>query len=107
MDREKNEMAHYYGDIVRKLFIASAVTMIVTLPFLNSRLPVSTLTSVLIIVILSLAAGFIAPKSKLAISLDTAVSLLGLIVFEYYAVKAYRLYSFSDTFFLVNQLLAL
>ena len=115
MDNEKIELIrnkyglpfHYYGDIVRKLFILSAIIMIVTLPFLTDRLPVPPFISIIIIVALPLITGFLAPRNKWVISLDLLVSSVAVIVFEYYAVQAYKTSPVSDTLFLVNQTLAI
>ena len=98
---------HYYGDVVRKLFIAASIIMIVTLPFLTNRLPVPAFVSIIIIVLLSLAAGFLAPRNKLFISLNLLISIGAVLVFEYYAVDAYRTYSLTDMLFAVNQVLAM
>ncbi len=115
MDQEKIELIrnkfglpfHYYGDTVRRLFILSAIIMIVTLPFLANRLPVPPFTSILLIVALALMAGFLAPRNKWAITFDLLVSVGGVLVFEYYAVDAYNAYSVSDILFLVDQTLAI
>lgn len=97
---------HYYGDTVRRLFVLSAIIMVLTLPLLQNRLPVPPLVSILSIVFVGLFAGFLAPRNKWSIRLDVVVSLFGLLVFEYYAVEAYKMYSFSDIFFIINQILA-
>lgn len=115
MDEEKidtfrsapNLPFHYYGDIVRRLFILSAIIMVVTLPFLTSSLPVSPLVSILVIVLLSLTAGLLAPRNRWVISVNLLVSLAAVIAFEYCAVDAYQRLSFDSLLFLVNQVLAI
>jgi hypothetical protein len=97
---------HYYGDIVRRLFVLASFIMVVALPFLNDRLPVASTTSILGIVVISLVAGFLAPRNKWAIALNLLVSISALLVFENQAVEAYKLYSFSDPLFIVDQTLA-
>jgi len=114
MDEEKIETIrnkyglpfHYYGDVVRRLFILSAVLMIATLPFLSNRLPVSVPVSILVIVVLSIAAGFIAPRNRFAIYVNFAVSVTAVIIFEYYAVLFYKAYSAKDSLFIADQSLA-
>jgi hypothetical protein len=99
---------HYYGDNVRQLLLVASVIMIATLPFLSSRLPVSTVWSIVVIVLLCLSAGFLAPRKKLAIILNLLISIGGFAVFEYTAVDTYsRFESVTDMLFMINQVLAL
>jgi len=98
---------HYYGDTVRSLFILAAVIMIATLPFLTSRLPVPPTTSIIAIVALSIVAGLLSPRGKLIIWVNLFVSTAALLTFEYYAVQTYKMYSFADMLFWVDQILAI
>jgi hypothetical protein len=115
MDEEKVETIrnkyglpfHYYGDTVRRLFVVASVIMILALPFLTDRLPVPTIISILVIVLLTVTAGFLAPRNRWVISLDLLVSIGAVITFEYYAVQTYRDYSFADMLFIGNQVLAI
>ena len=98
---------HYYGDTVRRLYVFSALIMIATLPFFTDRIPVPFFLSIIIIVLITLGAGFLAPRNKLAISFNLLISIGAVLVFEYYAVDAYKSHSYTDLFFLANQTLAI
>ena len=98
---------HYYGDIVRKLFLGGAFGMLVTLPFVNALLPVPLFYSLLAIIILSLVAGFMRPGKVWTIVIDEIITIAAVLIFEYYAVDYYAIYSFGNWLFIMNQLLAL
>ena|SRR3989344_1853608 len=106
MSNGSPKVPHYYGDVVRKLFLAAAVIMLVTLPFFNERLPVSVMVSLLIIVGIGLFAGITNPVKFWPAFIDTAVSIVAVVVFEYYAVVFYQTYSAKDALFWLNQGLA-
>jgi len=100
-----NKFPHYYGDIVRILFFLSGILMILSLPFLNGVIPIPIHISIFSILILIFVAGLTNPAQRWVSIVDSAVSSLGFIVFEYYAIT-----TFSDgeefLFFLINQTLA-
>ena len=104
---EKKLTRHYYGDLVRVLFMAAAIIMIVTLPFLTSDLPVSFLISIFAILVIGILAGVTNPLQKWTTIMDTIIAVLGLLAFEYFAVNTYLEKSYSNLFFLTNQILAL
>ena len=97
-------MTHYYGDVVRKLFIAAGVLMLLSLPFFQLLIPVPAFFSILAVLVLVLCAGLIAPSEKWTMILDMVMAGASLIVFEYYAVVSYRASSIS--FFIGNEVLA-
>lgn len=109
LEQLKNEkiLKHYYGDVVRTLFLAAAVIMLLTLPFLDPRLPVPVSLSILAILIIGIIAGVTNPVKKSTAIVNTGISAIALTVFEYYAVKTYLAASFSNLMFFVNQILAL
>jgi hypothetical protein len=97
-------MNHYYGDLVRKLFIVAAVFMVVTLPifyFTDIHEPLAF--SLGAIVILGVAAGLTSPGILLSVAINLCISIVGFFFFEYYAVRA----SLYSPFFFTNQILAL
>ncbi len=104
---EMDSIFHYYGNLVRRLFLGGAILMLLTLPFLNALLPVPLFYSLLIIIVLSLVAGFTSPVKRWAIALNEAIAIIAVLSFEYYAVTYYVMYSAGSSLFLVNQLLAL
>jgi len=100
-------LAHYYGDIVRKLFFAAAILMLAGLPFFADRLPVSTIESLVIIVAIGFFAGLTNPVEPFPAIINTLTSAVAVVVFEYYAVLNYQLNSVGDSLFLVDQALAI
>lgn len=104
---DTRNLLHYYGNLVRRLFLTGAIIMLLSLPFLNSLLPVPLFYSLLAIIILSLVAGFTSPRKTWAIIVDEIIATVAVLVFEYYAVGYYLQYTALSGLFIVNQLLAL
>ncbi|MEK7608026.1 MAG: hypothetical protein AAB495_00380 [Patescibacteria group bacterium] len=96
---------HYYGDTVRRLFMASGMIMLVGLPFIYDNLPLPLFSSLLAISVVALTAGFLSPIHFPVLAFDLSISVGGLIAFEYYAVQAYL--ADEDAFFALNQALAI
>jgi hypothetical protein len=105
--KERKLTLHYYGDLVRFLFLAGAVLMLLTLPFINNRVPVPIFVSILAILTLALVAGFTNPRLRSTVILDTTIAISAFIIFEYYAVSGYIEISAVDLYFVSNQLLAI
>lgn len=103
---EKARM-HYYGDIVRKFFIAGGVIMIITFPFVVERLSVSVYASIFATVFIGLFAGITNPAQKWSNVLNTIISVIAVVVFEYYAVDIYSRLGAGNLLFWSNQLLAI
>ena len=98
------ELFHYYGDIVRRLFMAAALIMLIGLPIFNDRLPAPLFESITAVIALGLFAGLTSP-AKISMSIiDTAICIAGIFIFEYYAVQWPSVY---DMLFWFNQVLAL
>ena len=107
--REKNEsksgsVPHYYGDIVRRLFLIAAVLMLITMPFFKDWIFFPTHISVLAVVILALASGFTAPRQTWVYALDLIVSVIGVLVFGFIAVEKSGVYPLN--FIMDNLVLA-
>lgn len=102
MERE----VHYYGDLVRRLFLGGAVLMLVALPFVNPLLPFPIFTSILVIIILCLVAGLTNPLQTWVAIINEVTAIIAVLVFEYYAVLYYQNSGFS-LIFNINQILAL
>jgi len=101
--------AHYYGDIIRVLFVAAGVLMIVSLPFFKDQIPVDPAGAIFFILILGVLAGFLSPRQKWVPVVNAVFSLFSVLVFEYYAMSSYKNLGqiFTDPFFLINQILAI
>jgi len=100
-----DESAHYYGDLVRKLFMAAAVIMLIGLPFFHDYIPVPVNYSVLGIILLGIFAGLVNPKLYLVTLLNTMIATVALIAFEFYAIKSFT--QQQSFFFVINELLAI
>jgi len=82
-------MGHYYGDIVRRLFIAGGLVMVFTLPFFEHLLPGPYFISILIMLLVGVSAGLTNPTQMWAILLDLVISLFVFVIFEYHAATNY------------------
>lgn len=98
--------SHYYGDIVRKLFLAGGIIMLVTLPFVQEKIPISVQGAIVIILAIDVFAGITNPLWKWIAASDSVISLAAFCFFSYYAVTFYVLYGMSDIFFWTNSLLS-
>jgi hypothetical protein len=96
---------HYYGDQIRVLFVIAGILMLLGLPLFQDKIPFSVWFSVGAIIVLIFLAGLTNPKQVWVSFLNTAASLIGFAVFEYYALT--NSISLFEGFFLVNQLLAI
>lgn len=96
---------HYYGDLVRKLFMSAAVVMLVGLPFVYDNVPIPLFISLLAILVIGILAGLTNPKNFLIMFLNTLIALVAVVAFEFFAVSA--LIKNMAFFFVANQLLAL
>jgi len=97
-----NTPQHYYGGIVRFLFMVAAVIMLMGLPTVKSYTHLPTLFSVVAILVLGLAAGFTNPKQLWGAVVNAVIALVGFVIFESYSVWAYGHYSATDKFFIVT-----
>jgi hypothetical protein len=97
---------HYYGDSVRKLFVAGALIMAAMLPFFSARVHEPVTLSIIGILVLSVAAGLTSPKQPLTALLDMLIALAAVVIFERYAVGLYSEGEGTSLFFLINQTLA-
>ena len=104
---EKRLTRHYYGDLVRSLFMLAAIIMLVTLPFLVGKLPVPIYLSIFIIIVIGALAGLTNPLQKWVSILNATISLAGLSVFEYFAAKSYIGVKLGTLYFVTNQTLAI
>lgn len=97
---------HYYGDVVRILFVVGAVFMLVTLPVVRDLLSAPLGLSLFGIVLFCLAAGLTKPRNRWSTIANVLIAAAALLVFEYHAVDGYGRYGFENHLFLINQLLA-
>jgi hypothetical protein len=98
---------HYYGDIVRRLFLLAAVLMIVSIPLVEDSLPIPFALSLGAMIGLAIVSGFINPVHRFTGLINVVSSVAGFAVFEVAALYGFNKYQWMSFFFLVNQLLAL
>lgn len=96
--------SHYYGDVVRKLFVLAGALMLVTSPFFRDRLPLSVYWGVWVIIVLDIVAALTSPRLRSVAVAECIIALGCFGVFEYYALRDF---SPVDALFWVNQTLAL
>lgn len=100
-----NQLNHYYGDVVRILFMAAALVMLIGLPAIRNYIQIPTFFSVAAMLVLGFTAGLTNPKQIWEAGVNVVISLIGFLVFESYAVWAYQRYSATDKFFIANLVL--
>src|SRR5665213_2313034 len=86
---EETNLYNYYGDTVRGLFMFAGVLMVITLPFFSSLVHMPVTISLIGILALAILSGFLNPVQKWIIVIDTCVSAIAFVTFEYYAVDTY------------------
>ncbi len=101
-----NKLEHYYGDIIRYLFMFAGVTMLITLPLFQDDIRMPLVFSIIAIAALALAAGFTNPKQISSAVINLLISLIGLITFLSYSVMTFRESENVGAFFLVNLVLS-
>jgi hypothetical protein len=96
---------HYYGDLVRQIFIAMALIMLVATPFYNDRLPISASVSIIAVLILAIIAGLTNPKLRSVIIFDFVVSIASFLGFGWETISSYNVS--VDALFYVNLILSI
>lgn len=99
-----SKLSHYYGDIVRALFLCATAVMLLGLPTFVGYIQLPTMVSVFAMLVLGCAAGLTNPVQLWSAVLNVIISLCGFIVFESYAVIAYT-QSGSFSFLMANLVL--
>lgn len=99
------QIPHYYGNIVRRLFLASGVVVLIALPFNNNLLPIPIPLITLLVVVLILFAAITNPFQKWVAYANVSISGFLVLVFEYFAVTGD---SSSDMeLFVIRQILSM
>jgi len=87
--------AHYYGDVVRALFLAAAIFMFIA-GFTATKLPLPTAVSIFWIIVLVLIAGLTNPVQRGVQWINVIISILGVLVFGGDAFNTFE--SFGELF---------
>ena len=80
---------HYYGDYVRKIFLAEATVLVIFAPLFGGVNPELLPLEVLAAVALVCFAALTTPKREWPMMVNTAISILGFVVYETLALTAY------------------
>lgn len=100
-------MRHYYGDMVRQLFLSAAVIMLVGAPFYTDDIGAQGPVLVVAAIMLAVIAGVMSPQMRFAKIAGTVVAGLGAIFFELWALAEYQSTQDFSAFFVIRQVLAL
>jgi hypothetical protein len=99
---------HYYGDIVRRLFLAAGLIMIIGYAFFSGLIQVPIFISLFSVVLISLLAGFQNPANKSIIGINLVVSVVACVLFQDTAITNYLSDANRNTwFFIINEALAI
>lgn len=104
LEHRSRKIPHYHGDIVRKLFVAAGVILLVALPIFSELLPISTISLIVAIVVMIFFAALTNPKLRWTNIIDVLIATVGVVVFEFLAVVNYAIDGMS---FIASQALAL
>lgn len=99
-------LEHYYGDIVRYLFLAAGIIMLVTLPLFQSLIETPLMVSISGIAVLGIAAGLTNPQQIVSAVVNFVISIVGFITFAYSATTSFQGKIENDKFILTNIILA-
>ncbi|MCX6755529.1 MAG: hypothetical protein NT068_03280 [Candidatus Nomurabacteria bacterium] len=106
-----NYQGHYYGKIIRSIFIVGGLVMLLSFPFFSSLINLPIYIPIITIILFVVIGGLINPLSKWIFIAGSIIPVLALTMFEYYAFNTYQnisnLNSMSVAFFWINQALAL
>ncbi len=83
------KLPNYYGDIIRKFLLFAGLIMLVTMPLYNRFISISVFMLLFAVLLVTVVAGLTNPKQWWVMVLDMVVSVLGLMAFEYHAVRNY------------------
>ncbi|MBP6925833.1 MAG: hypothetical protein KBC22_02150 [Candidatus Pacebacteria bacterium] len=107
----KKYIPHYYGDLVRVIFMFAGIVMLVTFPFFSNLIGVPIIFSTLVVIALALMAGLMNPRQKWVLVLNVIVSVIAFLLLEYHAYFAFthldNTVVLHNVFFWTSQVLAL
>lgn len=99
------QISHYYGDIVRRLFLISGVIVLVSLPFSNNILPIHISVTTFLVIVLILFAAITNPFQKWVAFVNVGISTVAVLTFEFFAVSGYSMEEMN--LFIVRQILSI
>lgn len=81
---------HYYGDVVRRLYLFACVVLLVAMPLYSDLYPFGSLVAIVIVFALVLLASFLSPRRRWVVLADTVASAIAFLIFSYFAFASYR-----------------
>jgi hypothetical protein len=102
---QSSGVPHYYGDIVRGLFLTAAVIMLIGLPVISGYVHMPVVFSVIGILVLGLSAGLTNPRQVGNAVINSIIAAVGFLVFATYIVSSYRDGGADSKFFVANLML--
>lgn len=108
--KHTDDVPHYFGHTIRRVFFFAAFVMLATLPFFRSLIDGNVIVSIFVIIALVFAAGYTNPHTRWIIIFDVIVSCLGLLIFGFSAIQGYTGESMDGIrqyLFITNQVLAI
>lgn len=82
-------IAHYYGDYVRQIFVVTGALMLIMAPFLVNRAPALLPFEIGGAIVLVVLAALTNPRKVWVVMADALAAGVGIIVFESLAIAAY------------------
>src|SRR3989344_6031518 len=96
---------HYYGDIVRQLFIAGAILIVVGAPFYADSLSAELLYEILAALILAGLAALVNPHNKPLLLANAIAAGVGLVVYAFWGLSEYSTSTWVQ--FILRELIAI
>jgi len=106
-------LEHYYGDTVRKIFLAAGILLLIATIRDNTFLPLYLIIGTFAALALTILAGLTNPQTnnphtRKVIAADLIISIVLFVLFEYMAIAAYSgKHNINDEIFLIRQALAI
>lgn len=92
---------HYYGDIVRLIFLACGVAILLSISLLGASLNLPFLIAVTMALVLAFLAGYTSPQHPAVIWFDLLVAYGGAALFQFWAV--FGPFTSDDAAFWIHQ----
>lgn len=96
---------HYYGDIVRRLFLVSGAVILIALPINNEVLPVHISITTALVIVMIIFAAITNPFQKWVAVVNVWMSGFAVLLFEFLAVVGYA--DDEMQLFMIRQILSL
>jgi hypothetical protein len=103
----RKSQLHYYGDIVRVLFILSATLLLLAITT-GANLPLSSVGTIIAAIILVITGGITNPEQHMIHWINEGIAILGVLIFGISAINNYRAgASLNNPSYIYTELIAL